>query len=216
MRANPNMCLDNRGQAHNNGEVVIWECQDSDNLRWTYNMNTLASKHNSNIVADAYDYGNGGNVGQWEYNGRQWQEWELRPMSAINKWVDWRDKRKGKCIDVAGGVAANGTPVQLYSCNGTDAQKWFYNPSLGTMASALPGNFCLTTPNGNTSNSTQLQISTCVEGDVNQMFDKDGNRFNSRLNVNQKIDASGTNSGDPIIFYESNGGDNQKWRAGLY
>jgi len=215
-RVNNNMCLDNRGQAHNDGEIVVWECVDSDNLRWTYNMNTLASKHNSNIVADAYSYDNGGNVGQWEYNGRQWQEWELRPMSAIYKWVDWRDKRKGKCIDVTGGVAANGTNVQLHSCNGSDAQKWFYDPVLGTMLSGLAGNFCLTTPNGNTANHSQLQISECVVGDVNQMFDKDGNNFNSRLNSNQKIDASGTNSGDAIIFHEANGGDNQKWRAGLY
>lgn len=29
-----------------------------------------------------------------------------------------------KCIDVAGGIQADGTPVQLYDCNGTPAQKW--------------------------------------------------------------------------------------------
>jgi len=117
---------------------------------------------------------------------------------------------------VTSSVAANGTKVQLHSCNGTAAQKWFYNPVAGTMQSGLPGNFCLTTPNGNTSNHTQLQISECVEGDVNQVFDKNGNNFSSRLNANQLIDASGTNSGDAIIFHEANGGDNQKWRAGLY
>lgn len=34
-RADRSKCLDNRGQAYNNGEVVIWNCVDSDNLRWT-------------------------------------------------------------------------------------------------------------------------------------------------------------------------------------
>ncbi len=30
----------------------------------------------------------------------------------------------GKCVDVAGASSANGTPVQLYDCNGTGAQAW--------------------------------------------------------------------------------------------
>ncbi|TEB22175.1 hypothetical protein FA13DRAFT_1641838, partial [Coprinellus micaceus] len=29
-----------------------------------------------------------------------------------------------KCLDVQGGVLANGTPVQIYDCNDTGAQKW--------------------------------------------------------------------------------------------
>lgn len=215
-RADRTKCLDNRGQAYNNGGIVIWDCVDSDNLRWTYNMNTLASKHNSNIVADAYGYGNGDNVGQWEYNGRQWQEWELRPLSVIYKWVDWRDKRKGKCMTVVNANAANGAKIELRSCNASDAQTWMYNPDKGTMHSALAGDYCLDVPAGNTSNGTQLQIWQCQTGNVNQQFNKDGNRFSPRLNLNQAIDASGTNSGDPIVLWEANGGDNQKWRGGLH
>ena len=30
----------------------------------------------------------------------------------------------GKCVDVAGASTANGTAVQLYTCNGTGAQQW--------------------------------------------------------------------------------------------
>ena len=30
----------------------------------------------------------------------------------------------GKCVDVAGASTANGTAVQLYTCNGTAAQQW--------------------------------------------------------------------------------------------
>ncbi|MGW1807820.1 ricin-type beta-trefoil lectin domain protein, partial [Streptomyces sp. NPDC002078] len=30
----------------------------------------------------------------------------------------------GKCLDVAGANSADGTPVQLYDCNGTNAQQW--------------------------------------------------------------------------------------------
>ncbi|MFE1930906.1 ricin-type beta-trefoil lectin domain protein [Streptomyces sp. NPDC059474] len=30
----------------------------------------------------------------------------------------------GKCVDVAGANSANGTPIQLYDCNGSAAQQW--------------------------------------------------------------------------------------------
>ncbi|KAH6867249.1 G-X-X-X-Q-X-W domain-containing protein [Coprinopsis sp. MPI-PUGE-AT-0042] len=33
----------------------------------------------------------------------------------------------GKCLDVRGAVFANGTPVQIYDCNGTPAQNWILN-----------------------------------------------------------------------------------------
>ena len=84
------------------------------------------------------------------------------------------------------------------------------------MQSGVAGNYCLDVPAGNTANGTQLQIWACQEGNLNQVFDKDGNRFSTRLNGSQVIDASGTNSGDPIVLWESHGGDNQKWRAGLH
>ncbi len=32
-------------------------------------------------------------------------------------------------MDVAGANAANGTPVQLYDCNGTTAQQWTVSPT---------------------------------------------------------------------------------------
>lgn len=57
-KANPSLCLDNRGQAYNEGEIVVWECVDSDNLRWDYDGRFIRSAHDANIVADAYGRGN--------------------------------------------------------------------------------------------------------------------------------------------------------------
>ena len=214
-RADRTKCLDNRGQAYKGGEIVIWDCVDSDNLRWNFSGNKLSSKHDSNIVADAYGTDNGANVGQWSYHGGTNQQWELRPMSAIYRWVDFRDKRSGKCIDVAGGNNANGTPVQLYACNGSAAQQWYYDPIKGTLRSQLAGNKCLDIPNGNTANNTQLQIWDCQAGNLNQQFNKDGNRFRARLNSNQVIDAYGENNGAAIGLWNSNDTNQQKWRASL-
>lgn len=214
-RADRSKCLDNRGQDYSGGEVVIWDCVDSDNLRWTYNGNKLASMHDPDIVADAYGTVNGSNVGQWAYHGGKNQQWELRPMRAIHTWVDFRDKREGKCLDVSGGNNANGTKVQLYACNGTPAQQWYFDPVKGTLRSQLPGNKCLDIPNGNTDNGTQLQIWDCQEGNINQQFNKNGNKFSSRLNGSKVMDAGGTSNGSPIVLWNYHGGNNQKWRAGL-
>lgn len=81
-KAFPGKCLDNRGQAHNEGGIVIWDCIDHDNLRWTYQGGKLASKHNNNIVADAFGTENGANVGQWSYHGGANQRWELRKANS--------------------------------------------------------------------------------------------------------------------------------------
>lgn len=214
-RADRTKCLDNRGQAYNNGEIVIWDCVDSDKLRWTYNANTLANKHDSSIVADAYSYENGGNVGQWENHGATWQQWELRPMGVVHRWVDFRDKRTGQCLDVAGGSNANGTNVQLYTCNGSPAQQWYYDPIKGTLKSQLAGDKCLDIPGGNTTEGTQLQIWDCQQGNMNQQFDRKGDVFSSRLNSHRVIDAGGTHIGDPVLLWGLHGGDNQQWRPGL-
>ncbi len=40
----------------------------------------------------------------------------------------------GKCVDVADANPANGTPVQLYRCNGTNAEQW---AQTGTTVQAL-------------------------------------------------------------------------------
>ncbi|WP_405064223.1 PQQ-dependent sugar dehydrogenase [Kribbella sp. NBC_01505] len=42
----------------------------------------------------------------------------------------------GKCVDVAGSQTADGTATQLYTCNGTDAQRWLVLDN-GTMRSTL-------------------------------------------------------------------------------
>ncbi|KAF6741660.1 hypothetical protein DFP72DRAFT_1054844 [Ephemerocybe angulata] len=66
-----------------------------------------------------------------------------------------------KCIDVQGGILANGTPVQLYDCNGTPAQNWLLDRG-STKIQLLVGwhlsfsiGQCLDLPNGDLSNSNK-------------------------------------------------------------
>ena len=214
-KAFPGKCLDNRGQAHNGGGIVIWDCVDSNNLRWTYSGSKLASKHNSNIVADAYGTGNGSDVGQWSHHGGSNQQWELRVDNPETLWVDYRDARTGKCLDVAGGNSANGTKVQLYSCNGSPAQQWKYVPATKRIHSMVNANKCLDAPGGQTANGVQLQIWDCQVGNANQDFVRVGDSFRPYSAPNQALDASGEGNGAAVVFWNSHGGANQTWRAAL-
>jgi chitinase len=47
-----------------------------------------------------------------------WEEIEIRGLGTTNLAL--------KCLDVKGAGTANNTPVQLFTCNGTVAQRWFY------------------------------------------------------------------------------------------
>ncbi|KAH6871957.1 19 kDa protein having G-X-X-X-Q-X-W motif-containing protein [Coprinopsis sp. MPI-PUGE-AT-0042] len=77
-----------------------------------------------------------------------------------------------KCLDVRGGVLANGTPVQIYDCNGSEAQRWIYNWNQDFSLRLAHTNFCvdagsnfLPQPNGN-----QLKIWDCYPSLVQQQW----------------------------------------------
>ncbi|MEV4643061.1 ricin-type beta-trefoil lectin domain protein [Actinoplanes sp. NPDC049548] len=73
--------------------------------------------------------------------------------------AEFRSGIPGKCVDVAGAGTADGTPVQLYQCNGTGAQRWTYTPGAGGALRVLGK--CLDISNGGTANYTKVQLWTC-------------------------------------------------------
>ncbi|MFF9088818.1 RICIN domain-containing protein [Streptomyces sp. NPDC014991] len=77
---------------------------------------------------------------------------------------------KGKCLDVQGGGKTNGTPVQIYTCNGGSAQKW-------QLWGAYDGGYtlwnanaqkCLEVLNGNSADGTKIQIRDCGSATAQQ------------------------------------------------
>ncbi|KAF7440082.1 hypothetical protein PC9H_000425 [Pleurotus ostreatus] len=68
---------------------------------------------------------------------------------------------RGKCMDVRGNTLVNGTPVQIYDCNGTGAQKWIVQK--GQTKVRLAGtNFCLDA-GSNPANSVRMKIWQCYD-----------------------------------------------------
>jgi 3D (Asp-Asp-Asp) domain-containing protein len=63
----------------------------------------------------------------------------------------------GKCVDVAGASSANGTAVQLYTCNGSTAQQW----TVGADGSIQALGKCLDLTAAGTANGTKAQLYDC-------------------------------------------------------
>ncbi|KAF8203527.1 hypothetical protein K438DRAFT_1820323 [Mycena galopus ATCC 62051] len=79
------------------------------------------------------------------------------------------------CIEVAGGVNAVGTPLQIALCAPTTARQQFVRvtPSSGTSAFALQWGStdkCIDLTGGSIVDDTPLLLATCVDGDTNQEF----------------------------------------------
>lgn len=109
----------------------------------------------------------------------------------------------GKCIDVAAANTANGTTIQLYDCNGTNAQSW--NQSSDGTLRALGK--CMTAQGS--ANGAKVQLYDCNNGAGQKWTATNGTLVNQGL----CLDATGQSSanGTPLQLWACGGGANQKW-----
>jgi hypothetical protein len=114
----------------------------------------------------------------------------------------------GKCVDVNAANSSNGTAIQLWDCNGTDAQKWTVRAD-GTL-NALGK--CMDVTAAGTGNGTPIQLYDC-NGTGAQVWRvrTDGTLVNPQSG--RCLDASGWNTanGTRLIIWDCHGGANQQW-----
>ena len=114
-----------------------------------------------------------------------------------------------RCIGPTGNASADGTAIQLVTCNGATGQQW-------TLPAAYPGTIrtlgkCLTAPG--TADRTYIQLSTC-DGNAGQLWDLE---TSGEVLVNPRsgkcLDAEGatTNDGTRIIIWPCHRQSNQRW-----
>ncbi|MEU8331581.1 ThuA domain-containing protein [Micromonospora sp. NPDC048839] len=114
----------------------------------------------------------------------------------------------GKCLDVRGGGTADGTQIQLYTCNGGSAQNWTVS---GSTIRALGK--CLDVNGGATANGTKIQLWTC-NGSAAQNWAAQSSDSSLRNPSSGKcLDVSGNNSADStaVHLWTCLGAANQKW-----
>ncbi|MCA1221629.1 family 16 glycosylhydrolase [Streptomyces sp. 8L] len=114
----------------------------------------------------------------------------------------------GKCMDVASASNANGTPVQLYDCNGSNAQAW----TVGSDGTLKALGKCLDATGNGTADGTQLQLWDCTGG-ANQKFTPNAAHDITNPQANKCVDATGQSSanGTRLQLWTCTGTSNQKW-----
>ncbi|MCA2215474.1 ThuA domain-containing protein [Jidongwangia harbinensis] len=113
----------------------------------------------------------------------------------------------GRCADVSGANSADGTKIQLWTCNGGTGQRWTVS---GNTLRALDK--CMTVANGGTANGSAVQLSACTGSGAQAWTPGTGGSL-----VNQQsgrcLDANGGSSADgtALIVWSCHGGTNQRW-----
>ena len=113
----------------------------------------------------------------------------------------------GKCLDISNSGSADGTKIQLWTCNGTDAQSW---TRVGNTYQSLGK--CLDIDNGGTANGTKVQLWTC-NGSAAQVWQPQANGSILNPQSNKVLEAAngGTADGTQIQIWDYANVAHQKW-----
>lgn len=114
----------------------------------------------------------------------------------------------GKCVDVAAASSANGTAIQLYTCNGTNAQTWTV-ASDGTLRALGK---CMDVAAAGTANGTVVQLYDC-NGTGAQVWQAQSNGTLRNPASGRCLDATGPSSADGtrLQIWDCYASSNQVW-----
>ncbi|WP_309133792.1 beta-1,3-glucanase family protein [Cellulomonas sp.] len=114
----------------------------------------------------------------------------------------------GKCLDVPGGTFTAGARVQMWTCNGTAAQRWV---ATGGALRVGPDQ-CLDVVWGGTANGTPVQIATCSGNPAQQwVLSGAGDLVNPASNRCLDIADWGAGDGARLQIWDCAGSANQRW-----
>lgn len=113
----------------------------------------------------------------------------------------------GKCLDDNGGGNTNGTVVQIWNCNGSNAQWWTAYLD-GTLRAEGK---CLDATALGTANGTKIELWDC-NGGTNQVWQAYNGGYRNPVSGRCLDDPNlSTTDGTQLILWDCNGGANQKW-----
>ncbi|MBO2446047.1 lectin [Actinomadura barringtoniae] len=115
----------------------------------------------------------------------------------------------GKCIDVANSGSANGTHVQLYTCNGTGAQTW----TVGSNDTLSALGKCMDVASSGTANGTKVQLWECNGTGAQKWTYNASTQSLTNPNSGKCLDDpnSSTTDGTQLQIYTCNSTNAQRW-----
>ncbi|WP_211191825.1 cysteine/serine endopeptidase inhibitor [Actinoplanes sp. TBRC 11911] len=116
----------------------------------------------------------------------------------------------GKCIGAAGGVASNGTAVDLYACVGSATQQW----TMATDGTIRNSGKCLDVAGAGTTSGSKVQLYDC-NGTAAQQWLYTSGRDLVNPNANKCLGLTGNTSADltKVRIWTCTGAANQKWNV---
>ena len=115
---------------------------------------------------------------------------------------------QGLCADVRGANSANFTPVQVYTCNGTNAQQWTV-VAAGSTLHALGK--CMDINGGGTADGTTVDLYDC-NNTAAQVFIPQSNGALYNPQSGRCLDDTGYGgSGTQLQIWDCSGNSNQHW-----
>ncbi|WP_260194786.1 glycosyl hydrolase family 18 protein [Actinophytocola gossypii] len=138
-------------------------------MNWELSQDTTGS---TSLVSAIYEVATGGSTPPTGDTG---------PITGIG----------GKCVDVAAANTADGTPIQLWTCNGTDAQRW----TVGSDGTIRALGKCMDVTSAGTANGTKIQLWHC-NGTGAQVWQAQSNGTLRNPASGRCLDATGPSSAD--------------------
>ena len=113
----------------------------------------------------------------------------------------------GECVGDALAGTANGTAIQLFTCNGSAAQNWTWNSADGSLRALGK---CMDASGGGTANGTLIQLFDCNGSGAQQWRWRNQTRL-----VNPQsgrcLDATAGTEGTQLRIRDCNGSASQQW-----
>jgi beta-glucosidase len=115
---------------------------------------------------------------------------------------------QGLCLDLTGDGNADGTKVEVYTCNGTDGQQWTEEPNGTVHADGK----CLDVQSGGTADGSLVQLYTC-NGTGAQVWQPQAGGAIVNPQSGKCLDDTGwsTTPGTQVQIWDCTGGANQSW-----
>jgi murein DD-endopeptidase MepM/ murein hydrolase activator NlpD len=226
-------CID-AGNSNGNGKLVFYSCNNSANQKWFHEPGDgriwSQQKDNSNRYR-CIEY-SGLNDNDEVYTSpcgsdsrQRWFNYDLgiqqapvpnTQVAAYNNYTQeiWPADNGGFKLDVNGANPLDGTPVKLWSSNGSIAQKWGYDWNTHQLKGL--NDKCLDAGDINDSNNRWLRLSTCHSGSNQKWFIDNINRIHSEAKTSLCIDSPWGNSVGSLLYMGTcHNGNNQKWSGNV-
>jgi hypothetical protein len=204
--------------------TVYFRIEASGSLKADYHAGTglVESYWDSKCLDDTGNSSaNGSKIQIWQCTSNDGsQDWSFQPATSPGEVGDAGLSQlgtieiHGKCVNIVGNGTANGSKLQLWSCNGGANELWEITGGFGGLYNPASGK-CIDDPYNSESNGTQLDIWAC-NSEPWQAWLLPGSPFESAVSGKCINDAgNSTANGAAIVSYTCNGGGNEKLEVGI-